>query len=79
MILFGGCGFIRPVIHGVTPSDIHTLGATLGIPDKSGAGLAIHRPSPGEDTLLWEVFHKIGFFRQAEGVFCLADLWSVRY
>ena len=79
MVLFGRSKFARLIILGVTPPNVHTLSAAVGVPDESGTGLTIHRPRPDDGhSLPWEVFHEIRFFHQVEDAW-LTDLWSVRY
>ena len=80
MILFDRSKFTWLVIFGVTPPDIHALGAALSVPDESGTGLTIRRPSPDDrSTLPGKVFHKVRLFRQVKGICGPTDLWSVRY
>ena len=80
MILFDRSKFTRFVILGVTPADTHALSAALGIPDKPGTKLTIHRPSPDDrNGLLGEGFHEIRFLHKIKGVFRLGDIWPVRY
>ena len=66
-------------ILGVTLRNTDTLRAALSVPDESGTGLAIDRPSPDDrDTLFGEVFHKVRLFHEVKGVSGLVDLRPVR-
>jgi len=79
MVLPGRTKFTRLIILGVTPPDVYTLSAAVGIPDEPGTGLAIHRPLPDDrGTLPREVFHEIRFFHQVKDT-RLGDPWPVRY
>ena len=74
MVLFGRTKITRLVFLGVTPPDVHTLSAAVGISNEPGTGLAIYGSSPDDwDTFPREVFHEIRFFHQVE------DTWFVRY
>ena len=81
MVLFDRAKITWLIILGVTPPDAHTLSASVGVPDESGTGLTIHRPSPdNRDTFpAGEVFHEIRFFHRVEGASWLNDLWSAKY
>ena len=70
MVLLYGTKFTWLVVLRVTPPDVHTLSAALGVLDKSGTGLTIHRPSPDDrGTFPGEVFHEIRFFHQVKDAF----------
>lgn len=78
MFLFDRTRFSWLVILGITPANSDALGASLGVPDESGARLTIERPSPGDRKgLSGEVFHKVRFFHQVKGVAGPTDLRTV--